>query len=101
MADSLIKRAKAFIGLEEEEGAVEEVSREELNVETVLRPKKGKSSTSAVYEIVIHEPKVYEDSLTISSQLRSGNPVVISLVVPGSHRGHATDRFCMRHRIRY
>jgi cell division inhibitor SepF len=79
MADSLIKRAKAFIGLEEEEGALEEASREELNVETALRPKRGKSSTSAVYEIVIHEPKVYEDSLTISSQLRSGNPVIISL----------------------
>jgi cell division inhibitor SepF len=83
MADSLIKRAKAFIGLDEEEGAVEEVSRreerQEMNVETALRPKKGKNTASSEYEIVIHEPKVYEDSLTISSQLRSGSPVVISL----------------------
>lgn len=79
MADSLIKRAKAFIGLEEEdEGTIEGITREEMNVETALRPKKGKSSNSE-YEIVIHEPKVYEDSLNISSQLRSGSPVIINL----------------------
>jgi cell division inhibitor SepF len=80
VADSLIKRAKAFIGLEEEdEGSIESITREEMNVETALRPKKGKSSSSAEYEIVIHEPKVYEDSLNISSQLRSGSPVIINL----------------------
>jgi cell division inhibitor SepF len=79
VADSLIKRAKAFIGLEEEdEGTIEGITREEMNVETALRPKKGKSSNSE-YEIVIHEPKVYEDSLNISSQLRSGSPVIINL----------------------
>ncbi len=79
MVESLIKRAKAFIGLEEDEDTQEEISREEINVEAALRPKKGKSSNSSETEIVIHEPKVYEDSLTISTQLRGGSPVIINL----------------------
>lgn len=79
MVESLLKRAKAFIGLEEDEGTIEEVSREEINVEAALRPKKGKNSNSSETEIVIHEPKVYEDSLTISTQLRAGSPVIINL----------------------
>ena len=78
MVESLLKRAKAFIGLEEDEGIVEEM-REEINVETALRPKRAKSSNSSDYEIVVHEPKVYEDSLHISMQLRSGNPVIINV----------------------
>ena len=79
MVDNLIKRAKAFIGLEGDEGENDEISREEVNVETALRPRRGKNSSSAEYEIVIHEPKVYEDSMTISTQLRSGSPVIINL----------------------
>ncbi len=77
MVESLLKRAKAFIGLEDE-GVIEEI-REEVNVETALRPRKNKNASSAEYEIILHEPKVYEDSLNISSQLRSGNPVIINL----------------------
>jgi len=79
VVDNLIKRAKAFIGLEGDEGENDEISREEVNVETALRPRRGKNSSSAEYEIVIHEPKVYEDSMTISTQLRSGSPVIINL----------------------
>jgi len=78
MVESLLKRAKAFIGLEEDEGLVGEEIREEINVETALRPRKNKNSNSE-YEIAIHEPKVYEDSLQIATQLRSGSPVVINL----------------------
>lgn len=78
MVESLLKRAKAFIGLEEDEGLVGEEIREEMNVETALRPRKSKNSNHE-YEIVIHEPKIYEDSLQISTQLRSGSPVVINL----------------------
>jgi len=78
MIENLLNRAKKFIGLEEDEGE-NEVSREEINVETALRPRKGKSANSSEYEIVIHEPKVYEDSMTISTQLRSGSPVIINL----------------------
>jgi len=78
MVESLLKRARAFIGLEEDEGLMGEEIREEINVETALRPRKNKNSNSE-YEIVIHEPKVYEDSLQIATQLRSGSPVVINL----------------------
>lgn len=77
MVKSLLERAKSFIGLEDE-GIVEEI-REEVNVETALKPKRSSKASSAEYEIVIHEPKVYEDSLNISTQLRSGSPVIINL----------------------
>ena len=79
MVDGLIKRAKAFIGLDEVDSTAEEVTREAVNVETALRPKKDKNKNSGEYEIVIHEPKVYEDSLNIATQLRSGSPAVINL----------------------
>lgn len=79
MVESLLKRAKAFIGLEEDEAVEGLEIREEFNVETALRPRKSKSSNAAEYEIVIHEPKVYEDSLQISTQLRAGSPVIINL----------------------
>jgi cell division inhibitor SepF len=77
MVDNLLKKAKNFFGLDDD-GVVEDV-KEEMNVETALRPKKNRNSSSAEYEIIIHEPKVYEDSLNISTQLRSGNPVIINL----------------------
>ena len=77
MVESLLKRAKAFIGLEDE-GVIEEI-REEVNVESALKPKRSKNVSSSEYEIIIHEPKVYEDSLQISTQLRTGSPVVINL----------------------
>jgi cell division inhibitor SepF len=58
---------------------IEEV-REEVNVETALRPKKAnRNNNSSEYEIILHEPKVYEDSLNISTQLRGGSPVIINL----------------------
>jgi cell division inhibitor SepF len=79
MVESLLKRAKAFIGLEEDEGGLPELPREEMNVETALRPRKNKNSNALDYEIAIYEPKVYEDSLNISMQLRGGNPVIINL----------------------
>ena len=77
MVESLLKRAKAFIGLEDE-GVIEEI-REEVNVESALKPKRSRNASSAEYEIIMHEPKVYEDSLQISTQLRTGSPVVINL----------------------
>jgi len=79
MVESLLKRAKAFIGLEEDEGGSPDMPREEMNVETALKPRRSKNSNSSDYEIAIYEPKVYEDSLSISMQLRGGNPVIINL----------------------
>jgi len=80
MIEDLLNRAKKFMGFEEDEGTIEEITKEEVDVETALRPKKGKKSSSSEYEIVIHEPKDYnQDSLAISVQLRGGSPVIINL----------------------
>jgi cell division inhibitor SepF len=82
MVEDIIKRAKAFIGLEEGgEGVLEgepEVEQKREDIREVLRPKKNKDS-NAEYEIMVYEPKVYEDSLQMSAQLRQGNPVIINL----------------------
>ena len=73
MVESLLKRAKAFIGLEDE-GIIEEI-REEVNVESASETKRDqRARVSAEYEIIMHEPKVYEDSLQISTQLGRGSP---------------------------
>lgn len=86
--ESLFKRAKAFIGLEEEgEGEGEEMistpsSSRQLEITSVLRGKKeGKRNAPSEGEsdIVVYEPKVYEDSLNISANLRGGSPVIVNL----------------------
>lgn len=81
MVDNLIKRAKAFIGLEEEGGQRESPMRQLEFVPVSKRDKDKKQAalSEGEYEIVIYEPKVYEDSLSISQQLRVGNPVLINL----------------------
>jgi len=79
MAENLFKRAKAFIGLEDElESRHVEVNRQ-MDMNTILRNRKSGERTEGEYEIIIYEPKVYEDSLGISSELRRGNPVVVNL----------------------
>jgi len=77
--ENLFKRAKAFIGLGEEEGEVEEGSGRQMEISSVLRGKREPKSAEGSSEIMVHEPKVYEDSLNISANLRGGNPVIINL----------------------
>lgn len=76
MIENIFKRAKQFIGLEE--GVEEKAGGEQLDIGTVLRGKKEPKSEGG-YEIMFYEPKVYEDSLNISTNLRSGSPVIINL----------------------
>lgn len=76
MVEGLLKRAKAFIGLEEKEE--EKKYGEQLDMGTILKGKK-ESKAEVKYEIMFYEPKVYEDSLNISTHLRAGSPVVINL----------------------
>jgi len=75
MGEGLFKRAKAFIGLNEEEGKEEG---EQLEMGPLLKGKREPKGEGS-YEIIIYEPKVYEDSLNISTHLRSGSPVIINL----------------------
>jgi len=37
------------------------------------------SSPDVVLDIVVYEPKIYEDSLNISGSLRKGKPIIINL----------------------
>jgi cell division inhibitor SepF len=76
MVEGIIRKAKQFIGLEED--PEEKGMGQQLDIGVVLRGKKesrGEGST----EIMFYEPKVYEDSLNISTNLRSGSPVIINL----------------------
>ncbi|MFA4858942.1 MAG: cell division protein SepF [Candidatus Margulisiibacteriota bacterium] len=79
MVEGLFKRAKAFIGLEEDEEGMPEAKQMDLSSVLRVPEKRNKAKESSDFEIFIFEPKVYEDSLNISTQLRSGNPVIINL----------------------
>jgi FtsZ-interacting cell division protein YlmF len=77
MVENIIKRAKRFIGLEEEmpeEGG----GSQQLDLGTVLRGKR-EPKVEGSYDVMFYEPKVYEDSLNISTNLRGGSPVIVNL----------------------
>ncbi|MBU0687259.1 MAG: cell division protein SepF [Candidatus Margulisbacteria bacterium] len=80
MGDGIFSRAKAFIGLEEA-GEEDFGQAKQMDLSSVLRSteKRGKQREGLDYEMILFEPKIYEDSLNISTQLRSGNPVIINL----------------------
>jgi len=77
MVDSIIRRAKKFIGLEEE---AEEKghSGQQLDIGTILKGKREPRAEGS-YEVMVYEPKIYEDSLNISTNLRTGSPVIVNL----------------------
>jgi len=77
--ENLFRRAKAFIGLEEGEEGSEEGAGRQMEISSVLRGKRDPKSAEGPSDVIVHEPKVYEDSLNISANLRGGNPVIINL----------------------
>lgn len=77
MVENIIRRAKRFIGLEEEMPE-EERGSQQLDLGTVLRGKR-EPRTEGSYDVMFYEPKVYEDSLNISTNLRGGSPVIVNL----------------------
>lgn len=90
MVEKLWKKAKAFIGLDEEMDEPENISRKEEGLSMDLGPIKfrtGKKSSECDLEVVIYEPKAYEDSLTISAKMRQGSPVIINLKYLDSSEG--------------
>ncbi len=77
MVENILKRAKQFIGIEE---GVEVEGGQRIEASALLKGKEKKGSSEHFeYRIIVYEPKVYEDSLSISGELRQGNPVVINL----------------------
>jgi len=79
MVENLIKRARAFIGLEETGLLGEHPVRQMELGHPQKRERKQANAEEGEYEIIIYDPKVYEDSLAISQQLRGGNPVIVNL----------------------
>ncbi|MFH1347644.1 MAG: cell division protein SepF [Candidatus Margulisiibacteriota bacterium] len=77
MVEGLFKRAKAFIGLEEGEEEEKNYG-QQMDMSTILKGKKEPKGEPG-YEVMMYEPKVYEDSLNISTHLRGGSPVIINL----------------------
>jgi len=77
--ESIFRRAKAFMGLEEGEELLPAPGKQ-MEITSILRGsrKEGRSG-EGTSEIVVYEPKIYEDSLNISASLRGGNPVIINL----------------------
>jgi len=78
MVDNLLRRAKAFIGLDEGEHLGREGSRQ-LDFGAAGKKDKKQHEGDGGAQIIIYEPRIYEDSLGISRELRMGNPVIINL----------------------
>lgn len=80
MVENIIRRAKKFIGLEEESG--EDAGGQQMDLGTILRGKREvrrEAGGEGSYEVMFYEPKIYEDSLNISTNLRTGSPVIVNL----------------------
>ena len=77
MVEGIFRKAKQFIGLEEE-GEERSGVGQQLDIGSVLKGRK-ESRGEGGYDIMFYEPKVYEDSLSISTNLRAGSPVIINL----------------------
>ncbi|OGC04259.1 hypothetical protein A2276_06640 [candidate division WOR-1 bacterium RIFOXYA12_FULL_43_27] len=80
MVENLLKRAKVFMGLETEEEE-NRASASQLDIGSILKGRREavKEKTECLCEIMLYEPKVYEDSLSISGSLRGGSPVLVNL----------------------
>src|SRR3989339_38299 len=79
MVENLLKRAKVFMGLETEEEE-NRASASQLDIGSILKGRREavKEKTECLCEIMLYEPKVYEDSLSISGSLRGGSPVLVN-----------------------
>lgn len=69
------------MGLDVEDQDELSVPGSQLEISSILRNRREthKEKEECAYEIIIYEPKVYEDSLAISANLRSGSPVLVNL----------------------
>lgn len=81
--ENLFKRAKAFIGLEETDESFDNPQgSRQMDINQVIRTKKDRdfhAISNDFSEVVVYEPRIYEDSLSISGSLRKGKPIIINL----------------------
>ncbi len=81
MVEGLLKRTKAFFGLEDEqEAAIQSATQMDMTtfLKGSLKRDHREKDETADYEIIIFEPKAYEDSINISAYLRKGAAVIIN-----------------------
>jgi FtsZ-interacting cell division protein YlmF len=79
MVENILKRAKRFIGLEEELGE-EERGGQQMDLGAILKAKREREpKAEGSFDVMVYEPKIYEDSLNISTNLRAGSPVIVNL----------------------
>jgi len=86
---AFLDKTKEFFGFKEEEFEALSISKpapqEELKKSQPKQPFKGSlvntqaTRSFPVHEIRIEEPRIYEDSLNIATQLRENNPVIVNL----------------------
>lgn len=86
MSSQLLEKVKEFFGFQEENNvtfAPEEPTAEEKK--PAIKPFKGalvntqSARPFSASEIKIEEPRIYEDSLNIATQLREKKPVIVNL----------------------
>jgi cell division inhibitor SepF len=90
-----VDNMKVFFGLEEEGGSEVAPKKEEVTMPTIRSFKAITSTTqsgpsksaSAISEIRVEEPRIYEDSLNIATYLREGKPVIVNLKYLDSESG--------------
>ena len=84
---AFLDKTKEFFGFQEEEfeNIAKPSQQEESKKQPAKQPFKGALVSSQnsrpfpVHEIRIEEPRIYEDSLNIATQLRENNPVIVNL----------------------
>ncbi len=92
---STLDKLKVFFGLEEEEldNPGQGPRRDEFQTPTIRPFKSATVSVPSVQrhgsfsEIMVEEPRIYEDSLNIATNLREGKPVIVNLKFLDSESG--------------
>ncbi len=91
MDKTLFQKTKEFFGFQEEENYDDSATMldtkpiPQTQKEPLLKPFKGnvvnaqKTKSFSPSEIKIEEPRIYEDSLNIATQLRESKPVIVNL----------------------
>lgn len=91
---STLEKLKVFFGLEEDD--LEHGPRRDDFQTPTIKPFKGASvsvpsvqrhHSSSFAEIMVEEPRIYEDSLNIATNLREGKPVIVNLKYLDSESG--------------
>lgn len=89
MVENIWNTAKAFIGLADDGQTDDYLPKSEKAAVDLgpIKPRSSKKASSSDYEIMLYEPRAYEDSLQISARLRAGDPVIVNLKYLDSSEG--------------